>query len=276
MRTKRITAIRKVQRDALRRLSLPTVFNEVLAAEEEDGLVGEWKNVLVLFIACTSRLLDEPINVLVKGESSSGKNRLVTGVLRLMPKSAVREITNTSERAWNYAKDDFRHRIVYLQERNESTAAMHEMRLLISEDKIVRLVAKRINGEWVTKRFVTRGPVACISTTTKARLKIDEETRHVSIYLDESLEQNRRILKAQVSKRKRLRLSERRVWWMVQHLLTKKSREVEIVLPSWFEMVAEQVYAEEVRVRRYFPAFVSACKAVSLIRCFQRDRGESE
>jgi hypothetical protein len=43
---------------------------------------------------------------------------------------------------------------------------------------------------------VATAPVAAISTMTKDRLKKDDETRHISIRIDESKEQTRKIVKA--------------------------------------------------------------------------------
>jgi DNA primase len=110
--------LRRAEAEARRLLNSPRFFNEFLTAVKKQGLVGEEKNALALLIVAVSRLLRRPLNVMVKGQSASGKNWLVTRVLSLMPPDAVREITSTSARAWNYSKDDFRHRVVYLQERD--------------------------------------------------------------------------------------------------------------------------------------------------------------
>jgi hypothetical protein len=60
------------------------------------------------------------------------------------------------------------------------------------------------------------------------------------------------------------------VWHAVQELLAERSR-VPIRLPSWFEFVAKKVWTGDVRIRRYFPAFIEACKTVCLIRSFRND-----
>jgi hypothetical protein len=119
-----------------------------------------------------------------------------------MPKSAVAEITSASDKAWHYSQSDFRHRVVYLQERNDAAGNVHPIRLLISEGKLTRIVAGFKNGKRVTKKYVARGPVAAISTTTKNRLEIDDETRHISIWVDESKEQTRKIVRSYISERR--------------------------------------------------------------------------
>ena len=72
---------------------------------------------------------------------------------------------------------------------------MDPMRLLISEGSLVRMATEYEGGKRVTKRFVQRA-VAAISTTTKTRLKTDDETRHISIWVDESKAQSREIVRS--------------------------------------------------------------------------------
>lgn len=190
------------EKEARKLLRSSRFFNEFLLAIKKVGLVGEELNALVILIVAVSRLLPRPLNLFVKGHSSAGKNWLVTRVLRLMPKSAVAEITSASDKAWHYSQSDFRHRVVYVQERNDAAGTVHPIRLLISEGKLIRIVTGFENGKRVTKKYIARGPVAAISTTTKNRLEIDDETRHISIWVDESKEQTRRIVRSYIRERR--------------------------------------------------------------------------
>jgi hypothetical protein len=186
-----------------------------------------------------------------------------------MPKGRVRELSSVSERAWNYLKDHFRHWVVYIQERsNESGGTVHPMRLLISEQKLVRLITQWVDGKRVTKKYVANGPVAAISTTTKAGLEIDDETRHVSIFVDESPEQTRRIVRAYARQDRTLSEAELQTWQMVHRVIEERA-DLKIIFPEWYDQVAANVFVDDVIVRRYFPAFVEACRTVSLIRSFQ-------
>jgi hypothetical protein len=193
---------KRAEKEARKLLRSARFFNEFLLAVKKVGLVGEELNALVLLVVAASRLLPRPLSLFVKGHSSAGKNWLVTRVLRLMPKSAMAEITSASDKAWNYSQSDFRHRVVYLQERNDAAGNVHPIRLLISEGKLIRIVTGFENGKRVTKKHVARGPVAAISTTTKNRLEIDDETRHISIWVDESKEQTREIVRSYIRERR--------------------------------------------------------------------------
>ena len=192
----------RAEKEARKLLRSARFFNKFLHAMKEVGLVGEELNALVVLIVAVSRLLPRPLNLFVKGHSSAGKNWLVTRVLRLMPKSAVAEITSASDKAFHYSQSDFRHRVVYLQEQNDAAGNVHPIRLLISEGKLTRIVPGFKNGKRVTKKYVARGPVSAISTTTKNRLEIDDETRHISIWVDESKEQTRKIVRSYISERR--------------------------------------------------------------------------
>jgi hypothetical protein len=121
---------------------------------------------------------------------------------------------------------------------------------------------------------VARGPVAAISTTTKNHLQIDDETRHISIWVDESKDQTRQIVKAYTKKKARLSHRELRTWHMVHRLLEERVG-TKVIFPQWFDEIADRIFVDDLRVRRYYPAFVEACRTVCLIRSFQRHRKRS-
>jgi hypothetical protein len=258
---------RKAERNARKLLKSRRFFNQLLLALKKDGLVGEEHTALVLFIVVVSRLLLRPLNAFVKARSSAGKNFLINKVLHLLPKHAIAEITSISERAWNYMGTRLRHTVVYLQERNEAAGDVHPLRLLISEDKIIRRVTRWKDGKLSTKKYVAYGPVASISTGTK-QLEIDDQTRHISIFLDESADQTRQIVKSYTRQIKGLSRQELRTWHVVQRLLERRMG-IEITFPGWFDRVADWLFVDELSVRRYYPAFIEACRTVCLIRSFQ-------
>jgi hypothetical protein len=199
MKKPKINEALKHRVEALRLLRSPIFFCRVLDATRALGLVGEEKNALVLYLVGTSRLLSKPVSLFIKGESSSGKNFLARNVLKLFPKECVTEITSSSETSWNYLGRQLQHQIVYIQEENKAAGNVHPARLLISESEIIRNVAvRKKGGTFKTQRQVTKGPVACISTTTKNRLAVDDETRHLSIWIDDSPEQTQRIIASQL------------------------------------------------------------------------------
>jgi hypothetical protein len=257
---------------AQRLLMSPTFFTDCLSSLKRMGLAGEKKNALALYLVGTSRVLQQPMNVLVKGHSSSGKNHLVSRVLGLFPEDSYVEVTSASEKAWHYSGDSFANKIVYIQEQNKASGSVHPVRLLISEGKLVRLATVRKKGSEhnTTERFEAKGPIASLSTTTQDRLEIDDETRHISLWMDDSPEQTKRILKSYTQQPEPLSEAEVAAWRAVQELVTTRTG-IEIVLPTWFDEVAEAMVdaGHDVRLRRYFPAFCQACRSLALLRSFQ-------
>lgn len=120
---------------ALELLQSPDFLNQVVSATRRMGLVGEENNKLVVFLVGTSRVLDKPLCLFVKGQSSAGKNFLADTVLGLFPESEWRSLTSSSKRSWNYLDEQLEHKIVYLKELNENAGPIHPIRLLISEKK---------------------------------------------------------------------------------------------------------------------------------------------
>ena len=60
---------------------------------ETVGLVGERRVATLLYLALTSRLLDRPVSIAVKGPSSGGKSFTVESVLRFFPCEAFYALT---------------------------------------------------------------------------------------------------------------------------------------------------------------------------------------
>ncbi len=160
---------------------------------------------------------------------------------------------------------------------NELAGNIEPFRLLISEGKVVRRVtgwsSDKSKKKRMTVKHVARGPVASISTTTKNRLQVDDENRHISVRVNESTEQTRQIIKASARASEGLTPQELRVWHTVHRLLENKIG-IEITFPEWFGEIADRVSADDLRARRYFPAFLEACRVVCLIRSFQKDHGQ--
>ena len=68
----------------------------VIAQVHSLGVVGETHLVKLVFIAGVSRLLDAPINPLVKGASSGGKSFVSQQTLRLFPPESMLMLTTSS------------------------------------------------------------------------------------------------------------------------------------------------------------------------------------
>ena len=103
-----------------------------------------------------------------------------------------------------------------------------------------------------------------ITTTTENRVFANDETRFLSIWTDESEEQTRAILKAQLhsSTMPEKTPALRAIREAVQIL---RGLHPIFEIPSWFDSVVDHV-PTNVRSRRDWPRFLSLCKAVCLTR----------
>src|SRR5262249_53710460 len=59
----------------------PRILDRVPVALRDLGLVGEERGVKLVYLCVTSRRLDRPVSVVVKGPSSAGKSFVVDAVL---------------------------------------------------------------------------------------------------------------------------------------------------------------------------------------------------
>ncbi len=81
---------------------------------EQSGVAGEARVLKLLYLALTSRLLQKPVSVAVKGLSSGGKSYLTDRVLRFFPDSAYHALTAMSERTLAYSEEPIRHRFLVI------------------------------------------------------------------------------------------------------------------------------------------------------------------
>jgi hypothetical protein len=271
-------AKRTARKKAEELLRSPLFFNRFLEDIRRAGLVGERRNALALYIVATSRLRERPVNAIVKGQSSSGKNFLVRKVTEFFPAKCIHEVSSMSAHALNFvSEEDLEHSVLYFYEIDSARArSAHPNRLLISEGKLVHWYSASSSGGRETRQKVTGGPVACISTTTENALTIDDESRHLSLWIDESPTQTKRIAAAYLGAKAELLTPEAKlVWREVQYLLGER-KDVSVGTPDWFERLVDLMPTGDVRIRRYWPAFVEACKTVTLIRSYGRNEAERE
>ncbi len=258
--------------DLLRDPGLLERFNESVQA---GGHVGEERTAQALLLAMVTRVTDSPIHVVVKGASAAGKNHTVRAVTDHLPVDQVKEITDMSPKALQYG-GDFAGKVIVLVEQNAGDRAEYPLRVAMSEGKITVMVAEK-NPE--TGRMETREhTVECgciVSTTTRAALNDENETRVLELTLDESREQTRGIAEA-IAKRAACppspAESERRerdlaVWRCALGSLEP----VDVVIPQ-APSLAQAFSFARIRVRRDFPRLLAVVKANAILYQRQRER----
>jgi hypothetical protein len=179
-------------------LRRPDVLDVMVSDLDAMGTVGEADNKQVLFLAMVSRLLRRPVNVVVKGPSSSGKSHLVASVAELFGPEAVLTLSAVSPRALYYlAEDELRHRVLFIDEYMAHASRDHALRLMQSEGRLIMAVTAREGGKLATHTRTAEGPIAFVTTTTRKNIFDENETRAFSLQTDTSETQTRRIHDAQ-------------------------------------------------------------------------------
>jgi len=182
-------------------LKSPTMFEDILSDIDSLGYVGEELNKLLLYIAASSRKLDDPISVLILSESASGKSMLIDTVAKLMPEEDVVSATSLSEQALNYI-DDLMHKFVTLGEIVHSEAVDHQIREILSGKELSRLVTVKDEktGKMSAKLVKTPAIVSLVMSGTSYAINPENASRCFLINTDESREQTKRIHERQREK----------------------------------------------------------------------------
>jgi hypothetical protein len=162
------------------------------------GVVGERRGSKLLYLALTSRLLDRPVSVVVKGPSSGGKSYVTESVLKLFPPSAFYALTAMSDRALAYSNEPLKHRHLVIYEAAGMTGdfATYLIRSLLSEGRLRYETVEKTKDGLQPKVIEREGPTGLLVTTTALRLHPENETRRLSLTVTDTPEQTAHVFQA--------------------------------------------------------------------------------
>ena len=194
----------EAQGDARELMACPDILSEFDGLCRRLGLVGETENARLLYLALTSRLLDKPVSVAVKGPSSGGKSFTVETVLKAIPESAYLDFTSMSEHALIYDERPVAHRFVVLYEasglgadrQGEPSVLAYSVRSLLSEGRIKYTTVEKTPDGMQARNIERQGPTGLITTTTWASLHPENETRMLSVTVRDTADQTAGVLGA--------------------------------------------------------------------------------
>jgi hypothetical protein len=250
----------------------PDILTRFVAELGSLGAVGEDRAAQLAYLAVTSRMLTRPISLALKGPSAAGKSFTLEQVLRFFPPSAYYALTAMSERALAYSDEPLVHRMLVLYEAaGVGDDASYLMRSLLSEGTIrYETVEKTPDG--LRARLIQRpGPTGLLLTTTAVRLHPENETRLLSVPVNDTREQTRRVLEA-------LAASDRRPpvdfapWVALQVWL--EGAEHRVAVP-FGPVLAEQIPPLAVRLRRDFELLLNLIATHALLHQATRPRDET-
>jgi hypothetical protein len=179
----------------------PRLFDRIVDDMTALGYVGEDLNKQLVYLAASSRKLDDPISVLILSQSAAGKSYLVETVRRLMPDEDVVAVTSLSDQALNYI-DDLTHKFLILGEAVHGEVVEHQIREMLSGKELSRLVTIKDPETGKMQSRVVRTPVivsSVLSGTNHAQ-NPENASRYFVVNADESRVQTERIHEQQRQK----------------------------------------------------------------------------
>ncbi|HTF32151.1 MAG TPA: hypothetical protein VK714_00455 [Myxococcota bacterium] len=241
------------------------------------GVVGEERAGKLLYLAVTSRLLDRPVCVLVKAPSSAGKSFTVEKVLTFFPPGAYLSRTAMSERVLAYTDESLKNRVLVLYEAGGISGEMgtYLVRSLVSEGRINYEVVERVRGQFRTRHINKEGPTGLIMTTTAVHLHPENETRMLSVSVNDTPAQTREILLATAEEFERLsgpckmRRVELTEWHQLQLWLVGADHRVAVPYAS---ALAKLVPPSALRLRRDLRVVLTLVQASALLHQTTRSR----
>jgi DNA primase len=259
-------------------LSSPDLFDRISQDTETLGYVGEDVNKRLLYIAASSRKLDDPISVIVLSESASGKSYLVDTIRKLIPAEDVLAMTSLSEQALNYLPEDgLMHKFLVMGEAVHGDIVEHQLREMLSAKELSRLVTTKDEKTGaLTSRMVRKEViVSAIMSSTNYDINAENASRSFVINTDESAEQTRSIHKIQRKKYslERYRAKEENIPRIIhQHHCAQRLLEKRVIVNPFADFL--DFPSSMMRARRDHERFMDLIACVCFLRQFQKEAQE--
>lgn len=192
--TPAITATEKTK--ATKWLKAPNLMERTQQLLGQAGIVGEEVNRLLLWLVMSSRKTARPLHAVSLAASGIGKTYLQQTLAGLLPPEDVLEMTSLSGNALYYFKgDELKHKLLLIEDLDGADEVLYPLRELQSKGRLSKTVAvKGPRGTLRTETLHVEGPVSVAAATTKETLYQDNANRALLLTLDESAEQDKRIL----------------------------------------------------------------------------------
>jgi hypothetical protein len=238
-------------------------------------LVGERRAAKLIYLAVTSRLLDRPVSVAVKGPSSGGKSFVIESTLKFFPPEAYYALTAMSDRALAYSNEPLRHRflVIYEAAGMASDFATYLIRSLLSEGRLRYETVEKTKDGLVPRLIEREGPTGLVVTTTSLRLHPENETRMLSLTITDTREQTAAVFRALAEESNRAGIDLTTRWHALQSWLATGPNRVFI---PFADRLAKLVPPVAVRLRRDFKTVLMLVRAHALLHQASRRKDEQD
>ena len=195
--SKQLTLIE--EREAIKFLSSKNLLEKTNELIGKSGVIGEADNRLLMYLIFTSRKTNNPLHCISLGSSGVGKTHLQSKVAELIPEEDKVEITVLSANAFYYFnRTELQHKLILIEDLDGAESVLYPLRELQSKKRITKTVVhKDRKGTTKTIHLTVEGPVSVAGCTTQESIYEDNSNRNFLLYIDESAEQDQRIMQYQ-------------------------------------------------------------------------------
>ena len=260
-------AERETAEQFLRAADLMERTNAALGAS---GIIGEEINRQQLYYTMTSRQCEDPLSAICMARSGVGKSYLMERVAATMPEDSKLENTQFTENSFYYFKrEEIRGRIFLIEDLDGAQAVLYPIRELQSKKRISKTVTvKDRSGSMRTISLVVEGPVSVIGCTTQESVYEDNANRSLLVHLDDSTEQDQRIMDYQRGRKAGLiDVQQEKQAQQVLQCVQRVLRPIKVVNP-YAPLIA--LPAEVFKPRRTLGLLLSFIEAITFYHQLQR------
>lgn len=259
-------------KEAQNYLSAPNLMERTNEDIGRAGVIGEENNRLLMYLIFTSRKREAPLHIVSLGSSGIGKTHLQEKVGALIPEEDKIEITTLSENAFYYfGKRQLQNKLILIEDMDGAQEVLYPLRELQSKKRISKTVVhKNTKGETRTVHLKVEGPVSVSGCTTKESLYEDNANRSFLIYINESKEQDEKVMQYQ------RKLSAGKIDTTEQEQIIKQFQNMQRVLQS---VQVRNPYAELLKIpdevfkpRRTNAHYLAFVELVTFYHQYQREK----
>jgi DNA primase len=180
---------------AVNELKKPNLLNRTAEMIALTGIVGEASNSMIAYLVYCTRKQPVPLHIMFLGSSGSGKTYLQERISELIPTEDKIEITQITENALYYFKqDELKNKLILIEDLDGAMTVFYPLRELQTKRKITKTVTlKDSKGNLKTITLTVEGPVSVSGCTTKEKIYEDNANRCILLYTDQSREQDKKI-----------------------------------------------------------------------------------
>jgi len=183
------------RRAAVNELKKPNLLHRTAEMIALTGIVGEASNSMIAYLVYCTRKQPVPLHIMFLGSSGSGKTYLQERISELIPTEDKIEITQITENALYYFKqDELKNKLILIEDLDGAMTVFYPLRELQTKRKITKTVTlKDSKGNLKTITLTVEGPVSVSGCTTKEKIYEDNANRCILLYTDQSREQDKKI-----------------------------------------------------------------------------------